>query len=53
MTIESASLGTRPILGLVQRARRVWMGTYLPVPFPVVWPTFLVNSPYDPLFAAT
>jgi len=31
-------------LGLVQRACSV-RGTYLPVPFPAVWLTFLVNSP--------
>jgi hypothetical protein len=45
MTIDSVSLGAGPTSGLVQRAYSAWTGMYLPVPFPVVWPTFLVISP--------
>ena len=53
ITIDSASLGARPISGLVQRACTVygWVRTYLPIPFLVVWLTFLVNRPYEPPFS--
>ena len=50
MTIDSASLGARPTSGLVQRAYSVWTGMNLPVPFPVFWSTFLVDSPDNPPF---
>ena len=51
LTIDSTLLGAR-LAGFGSGSagiQCIWMGTYFPVPFPVVWPMLLVNSPYDPL----
>ena len=52
MTIDVAALAARANLSLIQWAWQchVWTGMYLPVPSTGVQLTFLMNSPYDPVF---
>jgi len=51
MTTDTAALGARANLGLIQRAcKSVWAGMYLPTSSTGIQLTFLMNSPYDPEF---
>lgn len=51
MTIDTAALGAMANLGFIQRAWQcVWTGMYLTAPSTDIQLTFLMSSPYDPVF---